>query len=351
MAKKDLKYYLENTDEMPTDPKEIEQLAREHMQASMEISQEELTTDRFVKPDSEKTEEGKDEKKGESSDAETKEVKEDEPKEKKEEESVEKTESKPDGVLAKDGKNLIPYSQLESARQRAIAAEQLAAEQAAEIDRLKNSGKENTDQVDLLTDEELNALEVDSPTLAKVLRAQQNIIHKLNTTVQELADRQNGQLEQEATTVKSEIQMAIDANPTLAEWQTAEDQTLWDEAARFDKVLRESPKYANVSFEERFKKVVELTQSALGLEVEKPKEEHKEEPKDEVKPTQAEIKAAAAAKLKSKSTTPKSLSDIPGGAEPVSDERERIEQMSPTELGSKFLKMTQEQINAYLTTL
>ena len=121
---------------------------------------------------------------------------------------------------------------------------------------------------------------------------------------------------------------------------------MWNEASRFDKVLRESQAYANKSFADRFTKVVELTQSALGIVVETPKAEV-----ELPKLTPEQIKAAAQAKLKGKTSVPVSSSQIPGGAPPAVDERERVEQMSVQELGNKFMNMTPEQMEAYLTTL
>lgn len=360
---KDLKYYLEHTDEMPIDPKEIEALANQHMEAALNTSSEELTVDRFVEPDD------KDDKKGATSDAKSEAAKDDKAEEKaiadalaadaakKAEEAAEEEAAKaeaekaekPEGILAKDGKNVIPYSQLESARSRASAAEALAKEQAAEIERLKAEKEKPQEDVATLTNEELDALEADSPTLAKTLRAQQAAIQKLTERLEVVAGKQDGQAADEEKAVKSEVQAAIDENPTLAAWQTAEDQTLWNEAFRFDKALRESPAYANVSFADRFKKVVELTQSALGLETETPKEEVKEKKEELPKLTPEEIKAAAAAKLKGKSSVPVSLSQIPGGAPPAVDEKERVEQMSSVELGQKFLGMTREQLDTYLS--
>jgi len=362
---KNLQYYLDHTDEMPTDPAEIEKLANEHLAQANEAGTEELTVDKFVPPDdkddktrapSDAKVEAKDDKADEqaTADAEAKAVadalaadaakKADE----KAAEDLAKAEAdktaRPEGILAKDGKNVIPYSQLETARARTTAAEALAKEQAVEIERLKAEKETPKEDVATLTKEELDTLEADSPTLAKTLRAQQASIQKLTEQLQAVAERQEDQAVVQETEVKSEIQAAIDANPTLAGWQTAEDQTLWNEASRFDKVLRESPAYANKSFADRFTKVVELTQSALGIET----------PKAEVelpKLTPEQIKAAAQAKLKGKTSVPVSSSQIPGGAPPAVDERERVEQMSVQELGNKFMNMTPEQMEAYLTTL
>jgi hypothetical protein len=107
-----------------------------------------------------------------------------------------------------------------------------------------------------MTDQELEVIEAEMPSLANVLRDQQ-------AEIEELQARKRQEDEVRAAAVRAEIQDTIDQNATLAAWQTAVDKTAWNEALRFDRMLRESPKYANVSFEDRFKKVVELTQTAL----------------------------------------------------------------------------------------
>jgi hypothetical protein len=356
---KDLNYFLEHPDEMPTDTAEIERLAAEQYAVSQESDTATLSIDQFVKP--------ADDKAGAASGAETDKEAADPAAaveaaakaeadakaaaEAKAAESAAAAEAKPDGVLAKDGKNVIPYAQLESARQRASAAEQLAAEQRAELDRLKNqleAGKTATTDgdVETLSDEELDALEVESPTLAKLLRGQQATIQKLTGTVETLAKHQGSQIASEEAEVRNEMQEAIDSNPTMAAWQSDTDKTMWNKAAKFDKLLRAEPEFADVSFADRFAKVVELTQAALGL-----KAEVAAPAAATTKATPAEIKAQAEAKLKSTKALPTSLSDIPGGAPPAVDERERVDDMSATELGAKFLNMKPEDLQAYLTSL
>lgn len=351
-ATKNLKYYLANPDEMPTDPKELEKLANEHMDAAMESGTEQINVDNIV---------GKADVKDEKVESSTAEVKTDEAAEAeakaiadalaadkaaKDAQAAKDAATVPSGILAKDGVNVIPYSQLESARSRATAAEALVREQAARLAELEKKTEATPDDVEMLTEAELETLEQDSPTLAKTLRAQQHAIRKLSETVQTVTQHQNHQLEAEASSAKSEVQSAIDANPTLAAWQTDKDQTLWEEASRFDRLLRESPKYKDVSFADRFAKVVRLTQEAQGLEVET-------SAKDEVVvQSAAEIKAAAAAKLKAaKPGIPTSLSDIPGGAPPAVDEKDKVEQMSPVALGQMFLSMTPDQQRDYLSQL
>lgn len=338
---KDLKYYLAHPDEMPEDPKELERLANEQIAQALESGKEQVSVEDFVKMD----------EKPESSPAAKAEVKEatkEEAKADPKEAAPKADEARPEGVLAKDGKNVIPFAVLEASRRREKELTDLAASQAAEIGRLNaaNAGKTVQAEQDAaaLTEEELKTLEQDSPTLAKLLRAQQSEIKGLKDTIKGVNERVEVQVEQTEAEIKTEIQTAIDANPKMAAWQVAEDQTLWNEAAKMDKLLRENPLYADIPFEKRFAKVVELTEDAMGLRTPAPVETPK-------KPDPAAVKAAAAAKLAKTPTTPRSLSDIPGGAPPAQDEREAVEGMSITALGEKFMHMSPEQRDAYLATL
>lgn len=373
---KDLNYYLqpEHADEMPTDIKMIEKLANEHMQAAMDKNEEGLTVDRFVATDTV----AKDERSGASSDAEAKVA--DEAKaaaeaaQKVKDESdaaakaaadaealkatevaTKATESKPEGILAKDGKHIIPFAALSTARERADAAERLAQKQAEELLQLRAqvagiATAQGADETGVLTDGELLAIAEDSPTLAKILKAQQETIKNLNESVQNLATHATQQIVNAETEAKSAVQEAIDANPTLAAWQNAEDQTRWDEAARLDKALRESPLWKDKPFDERFAKVVEITNATFG-DVVKQVQEVKQP--TVASPTEAEIRAAAEEKLaeKTKTALPVSLSHIPGGTPPAVDEHQRVEQMSSVELGSKFLGMSKDQLDLYLAAL
>src|SRR5438105_4576302 len=102
----------------------------------------------------------------------------------------------------------------------------------------------------LLTPEEREVLEADSPTLAKMLLAQEAALRALRGTANEIAEHQEAERAAEYAATQAEIQAAIDANKTLAEWQPAPDRTMWDQAQRLDRMLREEPQYAKVPFAE-----------------------------------------------------------------------------------------------------
>lgn len=348
VTEKNLQYYLTHTDEMPEDPKILERLANEHMAAALESGTEQMDINTVVPAE----EPIKDEKTGGSSDAKaevTTEVKEEVKAEVKDEPKVEvkaeTPETKPEGILAKDGKNVIPYSQLESARARATAAEAMVKELTAKVAQAE-AGKTTEAADESLTEDELQVLEADSPTLAKTLRSLQNKVSTLQESLKSVTGRQEQQIAQAETETKSEAQTAIDGIPTLAAWQAAEDQTMWEAAVAQDRILRAKPAFANMSFAERFKKVVQLVEVELELQ---PTTQVATQDKPAL--TAAEVKEVARGKLAGKTPVPRSLSDIPGGAPPAVDEKAKVEQMSVHELGNKFMNMSREQMDAYLQTL
>lgn len=342
MSKKDLAYYLEHTDEMPTDPAEIERLTREAMDQTNGQASEDLTIDRIVPPADEPP---KDPPKVE-----------DPPKTEtpKTEEPPKVDPKEPKGVLAKDGEHIIPYSQLEQARSNAREAterEQAALNKVNELNaRIQEltAGKAPpaAAETTLMAEEELVALEATDPTLAKVLRGQVEHIHKLEERDARRTAEETRRAAAERREVNDEIQDAIDQVPKLAEWQASKDQAMWDRASATDAYLRQLPEWRNKSFKERFEKVVEITEEAIRTEPAKV-----EQP---AQLTQEQIRAAAEAKLRetASKSTPKTLSDIPGGAPPAQSERERLEQMSVSEMGSKMMGFKSlDEIQAFLTQL
>lgn len=330
---KDLKYFLANPDEMPEDPKVLEQLANDHMAAAMESGTEQMDIDKVVGTDTPEKVAATEAPKAEAATVEV------EPPV-----TPPEPEGKPDGIQAKDGKNIIPYSALETERQRRAAAEQLSRDLANQLAAATESKAPST-PTELLTAEELDTLEQDSPTLAKTLRALQQQNQVLADEIKQVRQVQQSQEVREDVAQKNDVREAIDSNPTLVGWEHAEDKTAWLEACRLDKLMRASEDfldYQALSYEDRFKEVVKLVEAKLDLH---------EEPEPPVL-TPVQIKAAAAEKLKTaKAQVPRSLSDIPGGAPPAVDERDKVEQMSSVELGSMFMKMTREQQDAYLSTL
>lgn len=252
-----------------------------------------------------------------------------------------------DGVLARDGKNIIPFSVLDATRtnlsqaeQRAKDAEQAKLDAEAKLTAMQDkllllqSGVESNAEV--LNEDELTELEKEMPLLGKTIREQQAQIAQLQDKLKnQHVTTQKTQAELQAQAIQS----AIDANPKLSLLQSQGNDG-YEAAKRIDRVLRDDPKFANLSLSERFDKVIELYEESYGS--------IKIASKNDVDLKKATEKALADAPKKE---VPKSMSDIPGGTPPAVDELAAIENKSGVELEQMFSKMSPKQIEDYLNRL
>lgn len=273
------------------------------------------------------------------------------------------TEVTAEGVLTKDGKHVIPFEVLEGTRKRQAELEKLATDlQAAleqknqELARLnagaaavatpQNQQPAQGEGVTFLSDEDLVELEQDFPVFARQFRAIQGALGQVTALVNTLSAREQSRDVEVAKTLDEQIRNAIDANAELVKWE-ATDPDRWARATAVDQFLRSQPKYADVPFADRFAKVVAMVKAEMG---DAPSPVSTQTPGATVEEAaRARLEKAASA---SRARVPASLSDLPGGHPPPVDERDRVEQMSAAELGSKFMKMrSPEEIAAYVATL
>lgn len=271
------------------------------------------------------------------------------------------TEEEPAGVATKDGKHVIPYSVLKGERERATRAEQTLAEMQAQIADLKakveagNQGAKDgegartdgQDAVSDLSDEDLEALKEDFPTVYKGLKAMQAQAAALRQQL-ETVNASVKTTEAEAQRSQAEtVQDAIDGIPKLAHIQ-ANNAEAFALAQQFDATLRAQSAWKDKPLAERFQKVTEMVEAALG-EISLP---------NSAAPSQGKVvdmKAAAEAKAKAaasgKGSVPTSLSQFPGGQAAATDELEAVSNMSAFQLAEKFASMTDAQMDAYLRKL
>ncbi|MDE4918273.1 hypothetical protein ACUXAV_000312 [Cupriavidus metallidurans] len=270
-------------------------------------------------------------------------------------------ESNAEGVLARDGKNVIPFSVLKSERERATRAEQLAKEATDKVAELQaqlaagNQGAkpgesartaEAATEVETLTEEELAVLKEDFPTQYKVYMAQQATIKALQAQQQQVEQERQQQQTERQRTQEEQVRDAIDATPKLAHIQ-ATDPERFAAAQQFDALLRGQPKWAGKPLAERFARVVELVEMEHGaIEIPGAK------PQTTTQKTPEELKKEAeAAAAKAKPVVPTSLSDFPAGSPPANSEQEALESLTPLQLADKMAKMNPAQLEAYLNTL
>jgi hypothetical protein len=268
-------------------------------------------------------------------------------------------EKEPDGVATKDGKHIIPYSVLQADRERARRAEEALAESQRKLAELEAAAKSGQgvkteeaaapQQTDDLSEEDLEALKEDFPTVYKgimAMRKQAEALEAKIKPVQETVDQQ--QAEAERTTAQL-VQDAIDATPKLAHIASA-DPVAFELAKQFDNTLKASPAWAGKTLEERFAKVIEMVESANGV-INVPGQSNAPAQKT-AEQLKAEAKALAQAQAKAnKTAVPTSLSDFPAGQHVANDEVEALTNMSTLQIAAKFASMTADQQEAYLNNL
>lgn len=288
---------------------------------------------------------------------------------------AEKLEDANSVVKSKDGKHDIPYAVLDAERRGRQEAEKKATDQQAEIERLQalidaagktppKGAKEEpppVDEVEVMSEEDIAEVEKDFPAVAKTMRAQAKQMADMQQLLRNVAQSEGNRRQSEATTAKSTVQLAIDANPKLAFLQ-AKDPEAWTQAVEFDKALRTNPRNKSLEMKDRFAKVVGMYESAFG-EIVMPAGTPAPTPpatpaapaaKAPAPPAKESDALAAARKLIAeadaavKNGKVASLSDIPGGVPPETDPLEQLGLLSSAELGNKFMTMDLKAISQIL---
>lgn len=242
----------------------------------------------------------------------------------------------PDGVLAKDGKTVIPYSVLANTRQQEAEARRVAAAASAQAERLQReldelkAGKAATDnqqttdeivaQIEQLTE---SVPEVAGPMKALVaqIQAQSAQIAELRKTAEQAVSQRN-QVDDEADP-QSTVQSIIDQTPKLLYAQNGNPQ-LWERVVREDNLLREDPEFKGLSLKERFDKAVSIVEARYGV-ITVPAE-YLPPPREEKVNTEVKPAATPAAPAAPAAPRPMTLSDLPGGIPPTRSDRRLDEQ-------------------------
>ena len=268
----------------------------------------------------------------------------------------------PAGVATKDGKHVIPYSVLKSERDRASRAEQLAkemqdkvAELEAKVTAVSQEAKPGDNArtelqepaVGDLSPDDLEALKEDFPTVYKAVMASMKAAQTLEAKLKPMEDSVQQTQAEQARTAAEAVQDAIDSVPKLAHIQ-ATNAEAFSMARQFDAALREQSAWAGKPLSERFAKVAEMVEAALG-----PIDMPEAKPNS---PSAADLRNAAKAKADAalranRGNVPTSLSEFPAGQHAAQDEREEAENLSALQLAEKFSSMTPDQMDAYFRTL
>lgn len=271
-------------------------------------------------------------------------------------------ESKAEGIATADGKHIIPITVLKVTRKelseekglRAAAETRIkeleaivaAASQGAKQGESARTSTEGLGQD--LSAEELESLKEDFPTVYKAVMTAKAKAEALEAKLKPVEEREKATEAERERMNREAVQDAIDSVPKLAYLQSGNPEA-FELAKRFDAQLLSIPAWSDKPMSERFAKVAEMVESAIGA-IELPGNPPS---KSTPSPSAAELakaaKARAAEVAKKGASVPTSLSEFPAGLAPAADEQEMLENISPVELGRKLAGMTPEQLDAYLS--
>lgn len=267
------------------------------------------------------------------------------------------------GVATKLGKQVIPYSVLKNERERASRAESALNEMKERVSLLESMVKtgiegakpgesaradQNQSQASDMSDEDLESLKEDFPTVYRALKAATARAEALEAKLAPVEESVRSSETERAQSAADTVQEAIDSVPKLAHIQAA-DADAFDMAKTFDAALRARPEWADRPLSERFAKVTEMVEAALGP-IEIPGATKNTATKTGDLKAAAKAKAAQATKT-TRSDVPTSLSEFPAGQHAAQDEREEAETLSHLQLAEKFSSMSPDQMDAYFRTL
>ncbi|HBK7234048.1 TPA: ATPase [Vibrio cholerae] len=258
--------------------------------------------------------------------------------------------AKPDGILAKDQKHIIPMEVLERERQEKaqlrqeleeLKAHSAQLEKAQRMIDVRNKQLEELGVApadlpeDVTIDEKkLAALQEDYPELAPFFLAMNNKIEALVSSGTVAASTTSPETESAAPVDNAELTTALQANTDLQSWMS-EGGARWNTAQQIDDHLASSSEWANRSYAERFEEVSKRVRLAFG---------------DEPKLSAHEaLSAAQEASRKAKNALPASPSEL-GNTHRTgdSDLMNRVQSANHEELGKLFDSLSEAQIEQLL---
>ncbi|EJL6466963.1 ATPase [Vibrio cholerae] len=258
--------------------------------------------------------------------------------------------AKPDGILAKDQKHIIPMEVLERERQEKaqlrqeleeLKAHSALLEKAQRMIDVRNKQLEELGVApadlpeDVTIDEKkLAALQEDYPELAPFFLAMNNKIEALVSSGTVAASTTSPETESAAPMDNAELTTALQANAYLQSWMS-EGGARWNAAQQIDDHLASSSEWANRSYAERFEEVSKRVRLAFG-----------DEPKLSA---QEALSAAQEASRKAKNALPASPSEL-GNTHRTgdSDLMNRVQSANHEELGKLFDSLSEAQIEQLL---
>ncbi|EBP4586424.1 hypothetical protein VH79_25270 [Salmonella enterica] len=257
------------------------------------------------------------------------------------------------GILARDGKHVIPYDVLEAERtgrqrveQEAFLLKQQLAEEQRKIDLLTSQIKQAGMTPDPLpeeariSDEQIAKIREEYPEVADLLTTMSRKYDYLQSRIQNESTSQPQQVPNELSPVFE----AMNAVPDLKTWQQS-DPDRFSLAVHLDEKLQNDPAWKDKPLTERFAEVARRTRAAYG---EVPQESVVEEDKSQKVLTEAADKVA---KAEAAASVPDSPSDVGNTAPLTQDKFEQLLGASYADAEAVMSGMSDADIDAILEKL
>lgn len=266
------------------------------------------------------------------------------------------SDDKPQGILGKDGKHVIPYAVLEAARAETRRLAEGNQQTATELEQTKRQLQLLTQQVNQagltpaelpensqITPEQLAAIRRDFPDLAGVFETMAQKIEYLQQGTPSNQPVPVGQQE-------NPVAVALKATPDLDKWQTA-DPDRFELAVHIDDKLKNDPAWKDKPLTERFSEVVKRTKAAYGEAADESQPSTPAQVAKVEQPTAEQLQKLADEKLAAATATaaiPASPSDIGSTNTHQPTLLEQAANADHQQLLGMFSGMTEAQIDALL---
>ncbi|EGQ7595632.1 hypothetical protein I6R01_003851 [Salmonella enterica subsp. enterica serovar Cerro] len=254
------------------------------------------------------------------------------------------------GILARDGKHVIPYDVLEAERadkqrvvQQSRTLEQQLAEERRKINlltsQIKQAGMtpEPLPEDARVSDEQIAKIRELYPEVADLLTTMSRKYDYLQSRIQNESTSQPQQVSNELAPVFE----AMNAVPDLKTWQQS-DPDRFSLAVHLDEKLQNDPAWKDKPLTERFAEVARRTRAAYG---EMPQEPVAEEDKSQKVLTEAADKVA---KAEAAASVPDSPSDVGNTAPLAQDKFEQLLGASYADAEALMSTMSEDDLDAIL---
>lgn len=272
-------------------------------------------------------------------------------------------------VLTRDGKHQIPYSVLESERQRAnraaqeaLAAQQLAQQERSQRELIERQLAELTARAnaptdapkdggkpveDIISGDAIEAIREEAPELAAMFDQLVTKVRSLDADARasrEAAERSQRELQEDRSRRAAEkVNEAIGNNPKLV-YTRAEKPEVFNAIVEVDDWVRQQGWARDMTLDQRFAKSVAMYEAAHG-QIDVPGHAKPEAPK------QVSDAAAAAIAKASAAPVPNTLSDLPGGNLPPKSEAEAFGSLDAATMQARLMEMDPAQIDKLLARM